>query len=59
MSKGGNNVSHVLSEMTIDRLHEMIKEGKTTTEAMIKYCLDRIEALDEKINAVILINPDA
>ena len=52
-------MSQVLNEMTIDRLHEMIKRGETTAEAMMKYCLECIEAYEEKINAVILINPEA
>ncbi|MFC5284332.1 amidase [Pedobacter alpinus] len=52
----------LFNEITIDQLQEMMKSGKTTSKAVTKLYLDRINAFDKKgpaINAVIEINPDA
>jgi amidase len=51
-----------LNEITIDELQKMMKDGKTTSKAITKMYLKRIDAVDKKgpaINSVIEINPDA
>lgn len=47
-------------EATIGRLHEAIRTGRLTCEALVRMYLERIERYDQKgpkINAVIQVNP--
>ncbi|MCX2575236.1 amidase [Pedobacter sandarakinus] len=51
-----------LNEMTISQLQDFMKTGKTSSKALTKAYLKRIEQIDRngiKLNAVIEINPDA
>lgn len=48
-----------MNEMTVAKLHKALGEKQITSEALVKYYIDRIERLDPTINAVIAINPDA
>ncbi|HAS73875.1 MAG TPA: amidase [Clostridiales bacterium UBA8960] len=45
--------------MTVSQFHKGLNEDHFTTTELVQYYLDRIEALDPKISAVICINPDA
>ena len=49
-------------ELTIERFHNDLKEGKTTCKEVMQLYLDRINLYDkqnDKINAIILVNPNA
>ncbi len=52
-------MQNILHETTVRKLHEAYKSGKLTCEAAVDYYLKRINSLEEKLNAVILINPNA
>ena len=49
-------------ELTIDKFHNDLKQGKTTCKEVMQAYIDRINEYDkqnDKINAIILINPNA
>ncbi len=46
-------------DITIEELQNLYKNDELTCEAAVQFYIDRINALDGKLNAVILINPDA
>ncbi|MFO7851296.1 MAG: amidase [Bacteroidota bacterium] len=48
-----------LKELTIADIHKAYKEGKYTSRQLVEAYLDRIEKLDDRINALTVINPDA
>lgn len=51
-----------IMELTIDKFHDDLKSGKTTCKEVMQLYIDRINEYDkknDKINAVILINPNA
>lgn len=48
-----------LLEMTADDLQQGMASGKYTARSIAEKYLDRIEAIDDKLNAVIELNPDA
>ncbi len=48
-----------LEEITISGLQEAMKSGKMTAREITQKYLERIKAIDPKINSVIEINPDA
>ena len=62
-SKGAARVKpFALDEVTIPQLQQMLDNGKTTSVAVIKKYLRRIEEIDRRgpaLNAVIELNPDA
>ncbi len=51
-----------VKELTIEKFHNDLKEGKTTCKEVMEAYIDRINTYDKKndnINAIILINPSA
>lgn len=51
-----------LEELTIDDLQARMRDGRDTSESLVRQYLARIEAIDQRgpaINAVIELNPDA
>ncbi|NKB55853.1 MAG: amidase [Alphaproteobacteria bacterium] len=48
-----------LGEMNVADLRSLLEAGATTARALTERCLERIAALDEKVNAVLELNPDA
>ena len=44
---------------SIEQLHQAIKDGRTTAEAVVQQCLQVIKDLDPQINAVTAINNNA
>lgn len=48
-----------LNESTIDSLQQKMKAGQLTSQQLTKLYLDRIAAVDKKINAILELNPDA
>lgn len=60
-STAGNNgtIPTELNEATIAQLQADMNSGKLTSVQLVKYYLERIEALDPGVNAIIQLNPDA
>ena len=48
-----------LNEATIAQLQADMNSGKLTSVQLVRYYLERIEALDPGVNAIIQLNPDA
>src|SRR5690349_4089705 len=51
-----------LNEITIDELQKQMQNGQTTSHAIVKMYLDRIQKIDKdgpKLNSIIELNPDA
>ena len=48
-----------LIELTIEDIHQAYKEGKYSCRQLVEAYLERIEKLDDRINALTIINPDA
>src|SRR6185369_14916803 len=48
-----------LNEITIGELQAKMKSGELTARKIAEMYLDRIKAIDSKLNSVIEINPDA
>ena len=48
-----------MKEMTIVSLNQDLATGKTTSVELVEYCLNRIKAIDPRLNAVAELNPDA
>ncbi len=48
-----------LNELTVEDIHQAYKEGKYTCRQLVEAYLERIEKLDDRINALTIINPDA
>ncbi|MBC3766032.1 amidase [Neptunicella marina] len=51
-----------LSQLTIKKAHQLMESGELTSEQLVNYYLNRIEAHDKngvKLNSVVTINPDA
>lgn len=48
-----------LSEMTVMQLQDAMKAGRWTSEKITEKYLERIRAVDKRLNSVIEINPDA
>lgn len=54
--------SFPLQECTISQVQEWLKTGKYTSEELVKFYLDRIDAIDKQgptLRSIIEINPDA
>ncbi len=47
-----------LYELTIEKAHELLKERTISSEELTRSVLDRIESMDEKINAFITVAKD-
>lgn len=47
------------TEATIAELHEAMAAGEVTARELVEWYLDRIEALDRELSAIITVNPDA
>jgi amidase len=54
-----NDGNRQLEEQDVSNLRESLETGATTARDLVEGCLERIEMLDEKVNAVIERNPDA
>jgi len=48
-----------LSELTIDEIHLAYKKGTFNSEQLVRAYLNRIEVMDEQVNAITKINPQA
>lgn len=48
-----------LSELTITDIHKAYENGNYSSQQLVEAYLDRIEQLDEKTNALTIINPNA
>jgi amidase len=48
-----------MNEMTIASLYQDLETGKTTSVALVKHCLNRIQSIDPRLNAIAELNPDA
>ncbi len=46
------------SQLTIHELHDMLKKGETTSEAVTESVLGRIRAVDGKVKAYITVTED-
>ncbi len=46
-----------LTDLTIHQLHDLLREGKTSSQEVTQAFLDRIAATDERINAFITVCP--
>lgn len=46
-----------LTDLTIHQLHDLLREGKTSSQEVTRAFLDRIAATDERINAFITVCP--
>jgi len=58
----GCQSSFRVEETTIAQVHEAMKSGELTAQALVQMYLDRIEAYDKQgpfINSIILVNPKA
>ena len=53
------NANLDVSELTISEIHQAYKNGTFTSEQLVQAYMDRIEAVDQKVNAITIINPDA
>jgi amidase len=51
--------SFELNEITVDQLQQKMESGELTSERICQKYLDRINAVDPKLKAVIELNPDA
>lgn len=51
--------NELMSNKSIRELQEGLKSGAFTCEELMKYYLDRIEAYNDKVNAVLFVNPNA
>lgn len=47
------------AETTVREVHSAITAGTITAEDLTRWYLEQIEAHDDKINALITVNPDA
>ncbi len=52
-------MQNIFNEITVQKLHEAYKNGTLTCEKAVEYYTKRINSLEEKLNAVILLNPNA
>ena len=50
---------HDLFEVSVDELQHLISTGAFTSEEYTQFCLDRIQAVNPYLEAVIETNPDA
>ena len=48
-----------LNELSISDIHQAYKEGEYTSRQLVEAYLERIERLNDRINALTIINPDA
>jgi amidase len=48
-----------LTELTISQIHEAYQKGSFTSEQLVQAYLDRIDSLNESLNAITYLNPDA
>ncbi|MEK6683652.1 MAG: amidase, partial [Nitrospirota bacterium] len=48
-----------LSQLTIHELHEQLKNRKTTSRALTRLVLDRIQSVEPKIHAYMTVTPEA
>jgi amidase len=53
------NESIDLSELTIAEIHKAYQNGTFTSQQLVQAYLDRISTMDNDINAISMINPDA
>ncbi len=49
---------NMLSSLTISQAHEKLKKGEITSVELTKSCIERIESVDKKLNAVVHRNFD-
>jgi Asp-tRNA(Asn)/Glu-tRNA(Gln) amidotransferase A subunit family amidase len=57
-----NDLTHSIEELTIDKMHEMLRSGELTTRALVEAYLERIETIDRAgpaLNSIITVNPAA
>lgn len=52
-------MSNELREMTIEKYHQLIMDGKLSAKEMVAFYLERIQQLDQSINAIISVNKEA
>lgn len=52
-------VDFELNEKTVSELREGMESGKYTARSIVEKYLARIEAIDDKLNSIIELNPDA
>jgi amidase len=52
-------INEELNEITISELQAQMKAGETSSRKLVEKYLERIKAIDSKLNSVIEINPDA
>ena len=52
-------ISINLSELTVSQIHSAYKKGEYTSENLVQAYLDRITKLNDTINALTAINPEA
>ena len=48
-----------MNNLTISELQQQMATGALTAQTLIEHYLDRIKTLDEQVNAIIELNPDA
>lgn len=58
-SKESLDISLLTETKSIPEIHHAMKQGKISSEQLVKYYLDRIEQENPKLNAVISTNPQA
>lgn len=58
-SKLKDNDSFEIVEATIDEIHTAYRTGQRSAREIVEHYLDRIDAYDDEINALITINPNA
>jgi Asp-tRNA(Asn)/Glu-tRNA(Gln) amidotransferase A subunit family amidase len=46
-------------EVTVEGIHAAVEAGETTAESLVERYLDRIEAYDADLNAILTVNPGA
>ena len=54
-----HNIAHKTEALTIPAIHQAMRDGKLTSSQLTQHYLQRIVALNPKLNAVITINPKA
>lgn len=48
-----------LEETTIDNIHQAMEEGEITSKELVNRYISRIKMYDQKLNSIVLINPNA
>ncbi|MDZ7738927.1 MAG: hypothetical protein U5K32_07675 [Bacteroidales bacterium] len=54
-----SDVPEALEELTIADIHKAYEEGKYNSRQLVEAYISRIELLNNEINALTIINPDA